>query len=133
MVAPEAAEAYFKIPEGKIKDLEKGDKLPDGTIDHARKINKDQRKSVKLEKAEKDILRKPLAKVLEGKGAKMKPEWILLFCLLAVCFMVWIRAQAIKRENDERVIEWIKQYAQAKAEARHKVELAEQSKQDVTV
>ncbi len=130
MVAPEAAEAYFKIPEGKIKDLEKGDKLPEGTIDHARKINKDQRKSVRLEKTEKDILRKPLAKVLEGKGAKTKPEWILLFCLLAVCLMVWIRAQAVKRENDERVIEWIETYAKAKAKARREIELAEKAKED---
>ncbi len=128
MVAPEAAEAYFKIPEGKIKDLEKGDKLPAGIIDHARKINKDQRKSVRLEKTEKDILRKPLAKVLEGKGAKTKPEWILLFCLIAVIVMVWIRANAIRKENDDRVIEWIESYAKEKAKLRREEAEAEKNK-----
>lgn len=126
MVAPVASESYYKIPERKIKELEKADKLPEGTIDHIRQINKEQKNSVTLDKSQKDLIRKPLAKVLEGKGVKTKPEWVLALCLVAVVVMLWIKARAIKKENDETVLNFIESYARAKEKAKRDLDKEEE-------
>jgi hypothetical protein len=130
MVAPVAAESYYKIPERKIKELEKQDKLPEGTIDHVKQINKEQRNSVTLDKSQKDLIRKPLSKVLEGKGVKTKPEWVLALCLVAVVVMLWIKARSIKKENDETVLNFIDAYAKAKEKARRDADKEEQMMKD---
>ncbi len=122
MVAPVAAESYYKIPERTIKELEKQDKLPEGTVDHIRAINKEQKNSVTLDKSQKDLIRKPLAKVLEGKGVKTKPEWVLALCLIAVVVMLWIKARSIKKENDETVLNFIEAYAKAKEKAKREAD-----------
>ncbi len=127
MVVPVATDAYHRIPEKVIAQYEKQDKLPEGTIDHIRKMNSDNKTAVTIDKAQKEMIKKPLAKLLEAKGAKTKPEWVLAIAIIAVIVISFIKSHAIRKENDLAVLNYIESYAKAKEKAKRDADREEAS------
>lgn len=140
MITPELAERYSKINEGQIRKLERDDKIDPGLVEIAKNVNKANKGAVKVTNDQKNLIRKPLIKVLEVQGVKASPESMLIIAILAVCVMMFIQARSIKRENDDMVKSWMADHSQTRnlqkenAELRKQMaELRSQKEKDVTI
>lgn len=114
MIAPEVVDRYSKINEGQIRKLERDNKIQPGFIEIAKQANKNNKNAVKVTNEQKNLIRKPLIKVLEVQGVKASPESMLIIAMLAVCVMLYIQARGIKRENDDMVKSWMEDHSTSK-------------------
>lgn len=114
MIAPEMADRYSKINEGQIRKLERDDKIQTGLVDIVKAVNKENKGAVKVTTEQKNLIRKPLIKVLEVQGVKASPETMLIIAVLAVCVMLFIQARSIKQSNDDMVRNWMEDHSRSK-------------------
>ncbi len=114
MIAPEMADRYSKINEGQIRKLEQDGKIQAGLVEIAKNANKNNKNAVRVTNEQKNLIRKPLIKVLEVQGVKASPESMLVIAVLAVCVMLFIQARSIKSENDDMVKAWMDDHSRSK-------------------
>ena len=114
MVAPEMADRYSKINEGQIRKLERDGKIQNGLVEIVKETNKNNKGAVRLTSEQKNLIRKPLMKVLEIQGVKASPESMLVIAIIAVCLMLFIQARSIKTSNDDMVKSWMDDHSRSK-------------------
>gem|GEM_PF-4336662 len=114
MIAPEMADRYSKINEGEIRKLERDDKIQTGLVEIVKSVNKENKGAVKVTNEQKNLIRKPLIKVLEVQGVKSSPETMLIIAIIAVCVMLFIQARGIKASNDLMVSNWMADHSKSK-------------------
>ncbi len=114
MIAPEMADRYSKLNEGHIRKLERDNKIDPGLVEIAKNVNKNNKNAVKVTNEQKNLIRKPLIKVLEVQGVKASPETMLVIAIVAVCVMLFIQARGIKRGNDDMVKSWMEDHSRSK-------------------
>lgn len=128
MIVPEAATSYSKINEGIIRKLTKEGKLSEDKLDLIKAVNKNNKNAVKVTREQKELIKKPLYKVLEANAVKADPVTMLIIAVVAVCFVLFLQANGIKKENDSMVKDWIEKHDKTKELEKKIADLSKENK-----